>query len=160
MNVADMTESEPAQGSISDLSERIRFLRQLADSYLSRSMYEQSELLLWEVLEIQHGLHGTVHPELVETMLAIGELNERLEKFSDAESFYASALSIVEELENSNKSKLGRVLLKLLGIYGRRGDREKTFVFDDRLRSFLLKESKTASEIDSEASRPECLLAS
>jgi hypothetical protein len=119
----------------------IKELANLADLYLVLGNSGEAKPIYWRILETQHRLLGPTHPECADTLLSLGELHESEAELSLAEQFYLAAQWILDQDENGPCDIMGRIFLKLYGIYQLTGDKKKISVIESRLYSYFKRES-------------------
>ncbi|MEM7349910.1 MAG: serine/threonine-protein kinase [Acidobacteriota bacterium] len=111
---------------------RARLLATLGSAYRAWGRYEDAERLLEESLAIRQALYGTAHPEVAESLNALGELARNLSDYGAAEERHRQALAIVEAQpggdplgEAATRQRLGRVLFEQSDPAGARANLER-----------------------------------
>jgi len=116
----------------------IKELLNLSDLYLVVGKYELAKPIYWRILDIQTKLLGPKHIDNAETLLSLGEVHECSAELELAEQFYVAALWILDQQEDRYQSDtLGRLFLKLYGVYKLTGNQKKISEIEARLYGYL-----------------------
>lgn len=109
-----------------------RMMTLMGRTYLGLGLHGDARDLLLGALERQRALLPTPHPELAETLAALGVALQGGGELDEAEARYVEALSILEALQGPESPTSVRILYRLASMAHSRGSRDAADDWFDR----------------------------